>query len=165
MKIKSIEVVKLTIPPATEDTPPARRAGWARDAEVANPMSKYPDVKRHRSLWNVRGGQVGCKVTAEDGTWGLGTTAFARPVAAIIEDHFAPQLVGQEALATERLWDMMVRLSKPYGSAGLASYAISAVDLALWDLKGKLLGQPVYALLGGPAHDSLFCYATGNDTD
>jgi L-rhamnonate dehydratase len=39
------------------------------------------------------------------------------------------------------------------------------VDLALWDLKGKLLRQPVYALLGGPAHEDLFCYATGNDTD
>ncbi|MBI2939195.1 MAG: L-rhamnonate dehydratase, partial [Chloroflexi bacterium] len=40
-----------------------------------------------------------------------------------------------------------------------------AVDLALWDLKGKLLDQPVYALLGGPVRDRTFCYATGNDTD
>jgi L-rhamnonate dehydratase len=165
MKIKSIEPVKLELPAEMREVPAGRRPGWARDAEVANPMSKYPGVKRHRSLWNVRWGQIGCKVTAEDGTWGLGMTPFARPVAAIVEDHFAPRLVGQDALATERCWDMMVRMSKPYGSAGLASYAISAVDLALWDLKGKLLGQPVYALLGGPAHDSLFCYATGNDTD
>jgi L-rhamnonate dehydratase len=60
---------------------------------------------------------------------------------------------------------MMFRLTKPYGSTGLASYAVSAVDLALWDLKGKLLGQPVYSLLGGPARERQFCYATGNDVD
>ena len=47
----------------------------------------------------------------------------------------------------------------------MASYAISAVDLALWDLKGKLLGRPVYELLGGPARERILCYATGNDTD
>jgi L-rhamnonate dehydratase len=59
---------------------------------------------------------------------------------------------------------MMVRMSSPYGSVGLASYAISAVDLALWDLKGKILKAPVYELAGGPARESQFCYATGNDT-
>ena len=59
----------------------------------------------------------------------------------------------------------MFRLTKPYGSTGLASYAISAIDLALWDLKGKLLEQPVYSLLGGPQKERIFCYATGNDVD
>ena len=50
--------------------------------------------------------------------------------------HFAPLLVGQNALAIERLWDMMFRMSKPYGTVGLAAVAMSGVDLALWDLKG-----------------------------
>ena len=68
-------------------------------------------------------------------------------------------------LASEKLADMMFRLTKPYGSTGLASYAISAVDLALWDLRGKLLGKPVYALLGGAQKDRIFCYCTGNDID
>ncbi|MFH1085988.1 MAG: enolase C-terminal domain-like protein, partial [Chloroflexota bacterium] len=86
-------------------------------------------------------------------------------VAAIIEDHFAPMLVGQEALAIERAWDMMFRMSKPYGTVGLASVAISGVDLALWDLAGKLQRQPVYKLLGGPMRERIFAYATGNDTD
>ena len=72
-------------------------------------------------------------------------------------------LAGQNCLATEKLWDMMQRITTPYGTAGLASYAISAVDIALWDLKGKLLGHPVYELLGGPQKEQIFCYASNTD--
>jgi L-rhamnonate dehydratase len=68
-------------------------------------------------------------------------------------------------MATEKMWDWMNRMSQAYSNAGLASYAISAVDVALWDLKGKLLGRPVYELLGGPQKDKIFCYATGFDND
>ena len=171
MRITTIEAMRLVVPPeitrrfAEAARVKARRPGWYEEAEVANPMSRYPKVKRHRSLWTPRWEAVWCKVTAEDGTWGLGNTGHGRPVAAMIEDHLAPQLVGEDALAGEKLADMMFRLTKPYGSTGLASYAISAVDLALWDLRGKLLGQPVYALLGGPQKDRIFCYCTGNDID
>lgn len=164
MKIKQVEAVRVRFPERAAGTAP-RRASWAHEAEVANPMSGYPSVKRHRSLWLPKWEAVFCKVTAEDGTWGLGMGSHGRPVAAVIEDHFAPRLVGEECLATERAYDMMLRMTKPYGSTGLASYAISAVDLALWDLKGKLLGQPVYSLLGGPAREKQFCYSTGNDID
>ena len=164
MKIAEIRAMRLTLPPRTTTTAP-RRPSWAEDAEVANPMSRYPRVKRHRSLWLPPWESVWCKVTAEDGSWGLGMTAHGRAVAAVIDDHLAPQLVGEDCLAVERLADMMFRLTKPYGSTGLASYAVSAVDLALWDLRGKLLGQPVYRLLGGPQRERIFCYATGNDVD
>ena len=68
-------------------------------------------------------------------------------------------------MATEKLFDMMFRMAAPYGSTGLTSYAISAVDLALWDLKGKLLNRPVYELLGGPQKESIFCYSTGFETE
>ena len=104
-------------------------------------------------------------MTAEDGTWGLGMTTNDKPVVSIINDHMASLLEGEDCMATEKLWDTMFRLASPYSSTGLASYAISAVDLALWDLKRKLLGRPVYELLGGPARDRMFCYSTGNDTD
>ena len=164
MKIRSVEALRLTVPPRETVTPP-RWQGWHVAAEVANPMSRYPKVKAHRSLWLPPWGDVWCKVTAEDGTCGLGLTTNGRVAAAIIADHLGPQLVGEDCLATERIADMLFRLTKPYGSTGLASYAVSAVDLALWDLRGKLLGQPVYRLLGGPARDKLFCYATGNDVD
>jgi len=165
MKIKDISIVGVNIPSSGGERTKARRQPWTVDAEVANPMSKYPKYKRHRSSWTPKWGAVWVKVTAEDGTWGLGRTSFGRPVAAIIEDHFAPMLMGENCLAIEKLWDMMFRMSKPYGSLGLTSCAISGVDLALWDLKGKLLNKPVYELIGGPARDKIFCYATGNDID
>ena len=68
-------------------------------------------------------------------------TTYDAPVVSIINDHFAPKLTGEECMATEKLWDMMFRLASPYSATGLASYAISAVDLALWDLKGKILNK------------------------
>lgn len=106
-----------------------------------------------------------CKVILEDGTIGLGQTSHGRPVAAVIDDHLGPQLLGESVMATEKLADMLFRLTKPYGSTGLASYAMSAIDLALWDARGKLLERPVYELLGGPVRERIFCYATGNDVD
>lgn len=165
MKIKKIEAVRLNRPPA----PPAQgvptRKSWGETAEVANPMSRFPKYKPHRSLWRPNWESVWCKVTLEDGTWGLGSTINGRASAAVIEDHIAPILTGEDGFAIERLSDMMFRMTKPYGSTGIASYAVSAVDLALWDAKGRALGQPVYSLLGGPQKEKIFCYSTGNDVD
>ena len=104
-------------------------------------------------------------MTAEAGTTGFGVARYDLPVIHLINDHFAPLLAGEDAMATERLWDMMMRMASPYGPGGLPCYAVSAVDLALWDLKGKLLGEPVYKLAGGPVRDDLFVYGTGNDPD
>ena len=165
MKIKEIKTVQLNIPFSGPNQTSARRPSWAADAEVANPMSKYPQYKRHRSTWLPSWGAVYVKVTAEDGTWGLGQTSFGRPVAAIIDDHFAPMLVGESCFAVEKISDMMFRMSKPYGSLGLTACAMSGVDLAIWDLIGKIKDQPVYELLGGAVRKKLFAYATGNDTD
>lgn len=145
--------------------PTPRRPSWNETAEVANPMSRYPKVKEHRSRWLPKWEQVWCAVTLEDGTVGYGQSAHGRAVAAVIDDHLGPQLEGENVMATEKLADMMFRLTKPYGSTGLASYAISAIDLALWDARGKLFGRPVYELLGGPIQDRMRCYATGNDVD
>jgi L-rhamnonate dehydratase len=164
MKLKEISTWHLTLPQQDSGATP-RRPPWSADAEVANPMSKYPRYKRHRRSWRPRWQPIWVKVVAEDGTWGVGSTSYDRPVAAIVNDHFAPMLVGEECTAVGRLWDMMFRLSKPYGTQGLAACAISAVDLALWDLIGKLRERPVYELLGGPTRERLFTYATGNDTD
>jgi L-rhamnonate dehydratase len=164
MKIKEIRAMQLHMP-TRPVAASARRAGWWQEAEVANPVSRYPRYKRHRDLWRPKWGDVWCKVVLEDGTWGLGRTSHGRAVAAVIDDHLGPLLLGEDCMAAEKLADMLFRMSKPYGSTGLASYAISAIDLALWDARGKLLDRPVYELLGGPQKDRIFCYATGNDID
>ena len=138
-----------------------RRPSWLDSAEVAGPMSRFARFKRLRSMWRPNLPAVGCLVTAEDGSFGFGISRYGNPVISLINEHIGPLLVGENCMATERLWDMMVRIVSPYGPGGLACYAISAVDLALWDLKGKLLKAPVYELLGGPAREAQICYATG----
>ncbi len=143
----------------------ARRPPWTADAEVAGPMSRYPRYKKLRATWRPKWPSVGCIVTADDGSWGFGISRYGAPVISIINEHLGPLLVDEPSMATERLWDMMMRMSAPYGAAGLGAYAISAIDLALWDLKGKVLNRPVYELIGGPSRDYIECYATGNDTD
>lgn len=165
MRIRSVEVVRIRRPATPGPTTKPRRDPWTVAAEVANPMSKFPRFKAHRSLYSPsRWPAFAVKVTAEDGTWGLGTGS-GRPAAAVITDAFAHILEGEQCLAIEKLWDMMFRVSKPFGTPGIATVAISSVDLALWDLAGKLQQRPVYELIGGPARERIFTYATGNDVD
>ncbi len=173
MRIKEILAAPIRRPEAiflnwTPNEPDHRRPGGGGPKDLwdwAHPMSRYPKVKSDRSLRRLSPDRnLGCIVTAEDGTWGFGSTSYNGPVVPIINEQFAPVLIGEECMATEKLWDMMYRMTSPYGP-GLGNCAMSAVDIALWDLKGKLLGRPVYELLGGPARDKVTCYASGNNTE
>jgi L-rhamnonate dehydratase len=158
MKIKSIRAAGVDVTPRPTTTPRVPRQSVPG---FVSPLERYPDLPRAR--WTDPWKRTACVVTADDGTFGLGFTIHGGPVERIINDHFAAVLVGENCLATEKLWDVLQRVSSPYGTAGLASYAISAVDLALWDLKGKLLGRPVYELLGGPQKEQIVCYASNTD--
>ena len=89
-----------------------RRSPWTKDAEVAGPMSGYDRFKRLRSTWRFDGA-IGCLVTADDGSTGFGISRYGQPVIGLINDHFAPLLAGENALATDRLWDMMMRMASP----------------------------------------------------
>lgn len=162
MTIKSILAFE-TVPSTGPSTPvpPFQRDG----RDPAGPMEPYLAYRGNRAAASAPWRTVFCVAEAEDGTFGLGMTTYAQPVLAIINEHFAPRLIGENVMATEKCFDMMVRMSAAYGAQGLASYAISAIDLALWDLKGKLLNCPVYELLGGPQKDRIFCYATGFNTE
>jgi L-rhamnonate dehydratase len=161
MKIKEVRAFEIVLNPHMTTTP--RVASHAAKMDMGRPIDRYPGLHEYGypRMWR----RAACVVTAEDGTWGFGVTVHSGPVVSIINDHFKPILEGQNCMATEKLWDVMVRAAAPYGSGGLTSYAVSAVDVALWDLKGKLLQRPVYELLGGPQKDRIFCYATGFDTE
>jgi L-rhamnonate dehydratase len=161
MRIASIEAIEVDINPRPQ-TPP-RRASRGDMLSMTRPLDRYPGLADYGfpRMWP----RTAVIVTAENGEWGFGLTVHGGPVARIINDHFAPALVGQNCMAIEALWDMMARMSLAYGNTGLTSYAISAVDVALWDLKGKLLGKPVYELLGGPQKETIEVYATGFDTE
>ncbi|MDP7534342.1 MAG: enolase C-terminal domain-like protein [SAR202 cluster bacterium] len=160
MKIKEIRAVTIDLRPNPTTQP--RVPKLDNVPEWVSPMKRYPDFSRPKwAAGNWK--RTACVVTAEDGTWGFGLTVHSGPVCEIINQHFAELLVGQNCMATEKLWDVMQRSSSPYGTAGLTSFAISAVDNALWDLKGKLLNRPVYELLGGPQKDQIFCYASNTD--
>jgi D-galactarolactone cycloisomerase len=105
------------------------------------------------------------KITADDGTfgWGEGHAPLGpRATQAVVEDVLGPLLIGQDALAIERHWERMYGSMRLRGhSTGYQLEAMSAVDIALWDLVGKLLEVPVYQLLGGPFRMELPAYASG----
>src|SRR5438876_11354043 len=69
-------------------------------------------------------------------------------------------LIGENPLETERLWQLMYRRTQYFGRASVTIAAMSAVDMALWDLKGKHFGEPIHRLLGGKQHESIKAYAS-----
>jgi L-rhamnonate dehydratase len=166
VKIKKIEVFPIRLASRKSRTGKQERDPKERPGlPMARPISRYlrrgDGTPRRRA---TPAGQVACLITAEDGTWGLGVAPHGAPVAQLIHGHFAPYLIGENCFATEKLWDLMVRMTAEYSSTSIPAFAISAIDNALWDLKGKILQRPVYALLGGPQKDRIFCYASGPDT-
>jgi L-alanine-DL-glutamate epimerase-like enolase superfamily enzyme len=82
-------------------------------------------------------------------------------VTQFVRGFFADHLVGADPLAVETLWSRMYHDAVLLGRRGAAVRALSAIDLALWDLIGKASGQPLHRLLGGPKADRVPCYASG----
>ena len=79
--------------------------------------------------------------------------------AALLRQEIRQAVLGTDPLASERIWDQVLR-SNRHGRSGYSMMALSALDCALWDLKGKAFGVPVYRLLGGPTRDSIPAYAS-----
>ena len=102
------------------------------------------------------------RITGSDGQTGWGE-AFGppEPAAAIVRHVLAPLILGEDPTATTPLWERMYARTRDYGQKGLVIHAISAVDIALWDLKGKALGVSVSRLLGGRFRERTEAYATG----
>ena len=101
-------------------------------------------------------------VHTDVGIVGLGETFYAPTVVeAAIHEFFGPLLVGRDPAAIERHWEAQFRLSDHAGYGGAEMRAISALDMALWDIKGQALGVPIYELLGGAVRKRIRVYATG----
>lgn len=101
------------------------------------------------------------EVETDDGLTGQGMSSIGPTgvIAHAINTVAGPAILGDEALNHARVWEKLYWLLAPRGQTGVAMHAIAAIDVALWDLKGKALGQPVWRLLGG-ARDRCQVYAT-----
>jgi L-alanine-DL-glutamate epimerase-like enolase superfamily enzyme len=136
--------------------------GWAVNSLISCPMSIYPKYRNVRTLWMGPGQDpYVIEIKTDEGITGFaanyGGGAFA---CAVIDQHFRRFLIGQDPFDIELIWDQMNRSTVPYGLGGVIGMAMSGVDLALWDLVGKALKQPVYKLAGGQTKDEIPCYVT-----
>jgi L-alanine-DL-glutamate epimerase-like enolase superfamily enzyme len=135
------------------------------EERLVRPVDLYPAHRREGpdSLTRLPDGRYGMesiflRVETDEGVYGT-----AGPVppeqAHILATQLRPLLLGEDPLATELQWDRVYR-AQVHGRKGPPMMALSALDCALWDLKGKWLGQPVYRLLGGPTRESIPAYAS-----
>ncbi|QAY58917.1 D-galactonate dehydratase family protein [Microbacterium protaetiae] len=112
---------------------------------------------------------VTVRITTDDGVVGLGdATLNGRELAVVayLREHVAALMIGRDALRIEDTWQFLYR-SAYWRRGPVTMSAIAAVDMALWDITGRIAGMPVYQLLGGASRDGVLCYAhaAGNDLD
>ncbi|MDE0571369.1 MAG: hypothetical protein OSB44_11850, partial [Verrucomicrobiales bacterium] len=135
---------------------------WLVDNLIATPMSAYPEYKQSRTSFGINVmNSIVVEVEASDGTVGISAGQGGAPACYMIEKHFKRFLVGQDPRKLNQFWDQMFRSSRYYGGKGVPLWAISAVDLALWDLLGLLRQEPVYQMIGGATRDQIELYCTG----
>lgn len=101
------------------------------------------------------------KLTADDGTVGWGEGYGPADLLSSGIKYLSQFVLGQNPLNSEVIWENLYRRTLDHSRSGILMAAISAIDVAVWDLKGKLLGLPVHQLLGGKKRDRIYPYATG----
>jgi L-alanine-DL-glutamate epimerase-like enolase superfamily enzyme len=137
MQITAIQAIPLAIPLR----PPSPPSGWTAGTRK----------------------QIVVRVLTDEGLVGTGEAfAYGAPLAvcSVIEESLAPVLTGRDPRRIEALVDLMHRSTMIYGRRGLAMFAISGVEIALWDLLGRALGAPLYQILGGAVRPRLPVYAS-----
>lgn len=126
----------------------------------AQMLDIYPDyaARGPNTTPTTRLNSIFVEVVSQSGASGIFGPIFAE-TAFLIKEKLARYVVGQDAIAVERIWDQLYRQDR-HARKGNQMIAISAIDNAVWDLRGKLLNLPVYRLLGGPTRDTVACYAS-----
>lgn len=139
---------------------------WSGSEErVARPLDIYPEFRDDGPSGKVNDtdGTVAIHAMYVEITTGEGLSGFygplLRPQAYVIYSELRRSLVGRDPLCGEMLWDQMYRMDR-HSRAGHMMMAISAVDCALWDLRGKYFQAPVYRLLGGPTRERIRAYGS-----
>jgi len=125
-----------------------------------NPMDLLDLPQASMSTFTFHGWLV-VEIFADDGSVGIGNAALAPQICKqVIDLYLKPLLIGQDPWDIEFLWQHMYRKTMAFGRKGIGMTAISAVDIALWDLLGKSAKQPVYRLLGGRTKQRIPVYAS-----
>jgi galactonate dehydratase len=121
------------------------------DVKITNVEAYLVQEGRHGGLFVV--------VDTDEGIYGVGESGLRGRAQAVIGaiEHFRPILVGQDPFRINHIWQLLSR-GGFFPAKLILSSALSAIDIALWDIKGKALGVPVYELLGGRVRDKVVCY-------
>ena len=156
MKIKAIEVIPIRI-----KRDEAYLGALPEDVDA----NKYFVRPPYRALYSAYFETVFIKIITDEGLigWGEALAPVAPEVVhTIVEQLLSPILIGRNPLDGGVLWNVMYDLMRERGYyGGFMLDAISACDIALWDLRGKILQQPLYQLFGGAYRDSVPCYVSG----
>lgn len=125
---------------------------------------KITDIQAY-PVYSQRGGRnfLFVVVDTDEGIYGVGEAGITWKELAImgVIDHYRPILVGQDPFRIEHIWQIMYRTGF-FPAGNITAAAAAAIDIALWDIKGKALGVPVYELLGGRTRDKVVVYPHNN---
>lgn len=141
---------------------PEATTSW-QERPIASPLAHQPGNEIRTIGGPAWIGDFVVAVEDSDGRVGIGISNGGRIGAAVVASHLAHLLIGKpvEGMSDiSQIWETMWLATQFYGRKGVVVHAISAVDIALWDLLGKRFDKPVMDLLGGPVKDSLRFYAT-----
>ena len=153
--MKITEVQTICVKPF--GAPPPKGVG----SVLVMPSSIFYDEQRNRGSGGPPVAAVLVQIVTDEGITGVGTVGAALGHAIYtIENHLKYVVLNQNPFDVEMLWERMFRESINYGRKGMALEAISAIDIALWDIMGKATGQPVYNLLGGRTRERIRSYAS-----
>jgi len=128
--------------------------------QITNVRAVQPDTPASPPDWRTSLGQILVAVDTDAGVTGYGVGGGGRAGIHVVESVLRDLLLGRDPEPVEQLWEAMYTATLPFGRKGLAIMALSGVDLALWDLRGKMVRKPVVELLGGKAGEPLPVYIT-----